>query len=231
MLNVVEMKERSKIVSVIVCMFMILIASPSLAQMKMSPKKNTSVTNAAMLKTDMRKLWEDHIIWTRNVILCLVDDLPGTDPAVRRLLQNQDDIGDAIKLYYGEDAGKALTDLLYSHILIAVELVKVAKEGNTIALDEVNNRWNANSDEIAEFLCKANPTWKLAEMKAMMTDHLKLTAEEVIQRIKKKYDADIIAFDRVHDEILEMSDMISDGIIKQFPEKFMTITNKKIAAE
>jgi len=174
------------------------------------------------LKSGMRKLWEDHVTWTRNVILCLVDDLPGTDQAVKRLLQNQVDIGNAIKPYYGEDAGNKLTDLLTPHITIAAEVVKAAKAGNTTALDEANKRWYANANEIAGFLSEANPEWDLAHMKMMMDDHLKLTTDEAVQRIKKNYEADAAAYDKVHDEILKMSDMLADGIIKQFPEKFST---------
>ena len=57
-------------------------------------------------------------------------------------------------------------------------------------------------------------------MQMMMNDHLKLTTDEAVQRIKKNYDADIVAYDKVHEEILKMSGMLADGIIKQFPEKF-----------
>jgi hypothetical protein len=57
-------------------------------------------------------------------------------------------------------------------------------------------------------------------MKTMMHDHLKLTTDEALARIKKDYDADIKAYDKVHDEILLMSDMLTEGIVKQFPDKF-----------
>jgi hypothetical protein len=77
-----------------------------------------------------------------------------------------------------------------------------------------------NADEISGFLSKANPNWKLNDMKKMMHDHLKLTTDEAVARIKKDYDADIAAYDKVHNEILEMADMLTDGIVKQFPEKF-----------
>lgn len=172
------------------------------------------------LKIAMNKLWEDHVTWTRNVILCLVDGVPGADQAVKRLMQNQTDIGNAVKPYYGDDAGNKLTELLKAHIAISADVVKSAKAGNKIALDSANKKWYANADEISAFLSKANPNWALADMQMMMNDHLKLTTDEAVQRIKKDYDADIKAYDKVHDEILKMSAMLSDGIIKQFPEKF-----------
>lgn len=221
------MKKATTFFSVITVMIAVLISSPSFGQMKMESKKTVSTVSAATLKTNMRKLWEDHVTWTRNVILCLVDELPGTDQAIKRLLQNQVDIGNAIKPFYGEAAGNKLTKLLKEHIIIAADVVNAAEAGNTVALNKANKKWYANADEISEFLCKANPKWDLKDMKMMMNDHLKLTTNEAVQRIKKNYDADVIAYDKVHNEILQMSDMLANGIIKQFPEKFKTGGNMK----
>ena len=183
-------------------------------------KSAIQTSDAEQLRTAMRKLWEDHVTWTRNVIFCLVDNLPGADQAVKRLLQNQDDIGNAVKSYYGDDAGKKMTDLLHAHINISADVVKSAKINDSKALDIASKKWSDNADQISDFLCKANPNWKLDDMKMMMHDHLKLTTDEAVARIKKDYDSDIKAYDSVHEEILKMSDMLSDGIIKQFPDKF-----------
>jgi hypothetical protein len=172
------------------------------------------------LKTNMRKLWEDHVTWTRNVIFNIIDDLPGTNQAVTRLLKNQDDIGDAIKPIYGQEAGKKLTELLRTHITQAADLLQAAKKDDNAAFDNINKHWKENADEIATFLSKANPNWKLNEMKKMMQDHLSLTTEEAVARKKKDYDADVKAYEKVHNEILEMSDMLTMGIVKQFPDKF-----------
>jgi hypothetical protein len=174
------------------------------------------------LHAAMRKLWEDHITWTRNVIFNIIDDLPGTDDAVARLLRNQDDIGDAIKPYYGDDAGKQLTGLLKTHITQAADLLKAAKKDDKATFDKLNNDWKKNADQIAEFLSKANPNWKLDDMKKMMQNHLSYTLDEATARKKKDYKADVIAYDKVHDEILEMADMLTHGIMKQFPDKFKT---------
>ena len=202
------------LVSVSIALFLFL--SPLQAQMDMSHNKSKS----EQLRMAMHKLWEDHIVWTRNVILNIMDDLPGTDQAVNRLLQNQDDIGNAVNPFYGEAGGKELTRLLREHITTAADLLKAAKTGNNSTFDAANKKWFANADEISGFLSKANPNWKLNDMKKMMNDHLTLTTDEAVARLKKDYVADVKAYDKVHEEILMMADMLTDGIIKQFPGKF-----------
>jgi hypothetical protein len=213
------MNTTKKISTPIILFLVVLISSPTFGQMNMKSNELTSVVDKVELKTEMRKLWVDHIIWTRNVIFCLVDNLPGADNAVKRLLLNQDDIGKAFIPYYGEKAGNQLTELLYPHITIFPEVIKAAKTGDKIALDKANIRWYENADEISEFLCKLNPTWELADMKLMMHNHLKLTTEEAMNRIKKDYVADVVTYDKVHHEILIMADMFSEGISKQNLEK------------
>lgn len=184
--------------------------------MKMEAKSSKSED----LRIAMHKLWEDHVVWTRNVIFNIMDNLPGTNQAVGRLLQNQEDIGNAIKPYYGAAAGTELTRLLKEHITIAATLLQVAKEGNNANFEAANNKWLANADEIAAFLSKANAAWKPDDMKKMMRDHLALTTEEAVARLKKDYAADVLAYDKVHDEILAMADMLAAGIVTQFPQKF-----------
>ena len=195
---------------------------PLKAQMGKMDDKHIFKTEAAdQLRTDLRKLWEDHAMYTRNVILNIIDDLPGTDEAVSRLLQNQVDIGNAIKPIYGSEAGNKLAELLKEHIVIAAELLKAAKANNDAGFKTINTKWFKNADDIATFLSSANQKyWPLDGMKKMMHDHLDLTTQEAVARLKKDYEADITAFDKARAELMEMSDMLAVGIIKQFPEKF-----------
>jgi hypothetical protein len=169
----------------------------------------------------MRKLWEDHITWTRLTIVSLSNDLPDTGPTVQRLLQNQDDIGDAIKPFYGDAAGEQLSALLRDHILIAAEIIQAAKAGDTSAQNDAIGRWYANADAIAVFLNSANPeNWPLDEMKAMMREHLDLTLQEAVAYLTGDHAASVAAYDQIHLQALDMADMLSDGIIRQFPQKF-----------
>jgi len=169
----------------------------------------------------MRKLWEDHVTWTRLYIVSAVADLPDKATAAKRLLQNQTDIGDAIKPFYGEAAGNALTALLRPHILIAAEVVDAAIAGDNAGVQDALMRWYANSDEIADFLSAANPdNWPQNEMRAEMRHHLDVTLEEAQARLRGDWAGDVAAYDMIHEHILGMADILSAGIIRQFPRKF-----------
>ena len=173
------------------------------------------------LRQEMRRLWEDHITWTRLAIISLTTDAPDTEATVGRLLENQTDIGDAVKPFYGEAAGNELTRQLRLHILIAADVVAAARAGDQAALADAQARWLANADDIAAVLNSVNPKyWELETMKAEMHKHLDLTTQEAVARLQGNWSADVAAYDQIHEHILHMSDLLSSGLVKQFPNRF-----------
>jgi len=172
----------------------------------------------------MRKLWEDHITWTRQFIVSAATGsgaLPDIGPTTERLLDNQTDIGNALKPFYGDAAGDQVTALLREHILTAGQLIAAAKAGDADAVAAASAAWYANAHQIAVALHGLNPDhWALTELDAMMKDHLDLTLDEAVARLQGRYADDIAAYDKVHAEILSMADMLSDGIVAQFPSRF-----------
>jgi hypothetical protein len=176
--------------------------------------------SAVRLREDMRKLWSDHVIWTREYIVAAIEGSPDANAAATRLLKNQDDIGGAVAGFYGKDAGDKLTGLLKQHILTAVDLIAAAKANDQAKYAATDQRWKKNGEEIADFLSQANPNWPKATLTSMMATHLATTTKEVVARLNKKWDDDAAAFDEVYTHILHMADALSDGIIKQFPQKF-----------
>jgi hypothetical protein len=175
---------------------------------------------AGNLQQAMRKLWTDHVVWTRAYVVAAVAGTPDASAAAARLLKNQEDIGAAVATYYGKAAGDQLTVLLKEHISIAVDIIKHAKAGAKALQQQASDRWTKNGEDIATFLSKANPNWPRATLVSMMNMHLKTTTDEVVARLTGNWDADVRAYDAVYDHILAMADALSAGIIKQFPEKF-----------
>jgi hypothetical protein len=181
------------------------------------PKLEKAVT----FHDGMRKLWEDHIVWTRGFIVSVAHDLPDAGVTAGRLLENQVHIGDALKPYYGDAAGNLVTALLHEHILIAAEILTAAKAGDDAAVAEALGRWYENGDEIADALSSLNRRhWPKDELRMMMEEHLNTTLAEAVSRLSGDYAADIADYDVVHAHILVMADFLSNGIIEQQPHKF-----------
>jgi len=182
---------------------------------------SSATTTPVDLRLNMRKLWEDHITWTRLYIVSAEAGARDADATAGRLLQNQVDIGNAIKPFYGDAAGDQLTALLRDHILTAADLITAAKAGDNAKLTAAKTKWYANADQIADFLAAANPKyWPADQMRTEMHSHLDNTLDEAVAHLKGDYPADIAASDRIHDQILGMADMLAGGITSQFPGKF-----------
>jgi hypothetical protein len=182
--------------------------------------------SATDLRNGMRKLWADHTTYTRAYIVSAVAGLPDLSAVTQRLLRNQDDIGNAIKPIYGEDAGKKLGALLRDHILIAADIVKAAKANDSKGVDAGEKKWKGNADDMAAFLAGANPNWKKPMLTDMLHKHLDFVTKQVVARIKQDWAGDIQAYDAGFDHMMMFADMLSDGIIKQNPNKIIHVSER-----
>lgn len=66
---------------------------PSMTPVMGPPFRPQPTHEAAAFHDAMRKLWEDHVTWTRLAIVSFAGDLPDLPATQRRLLRNQTDIG------------------------------------------------------------------------------------------------------------------------------------------
>jgi hypothetical protein len=182
---------------------------------------NLNQTKITELRISLHNLWVEHIVWTRQYVVAAAADQPDASFAAERLLKNQEDIGNAIKSFYGVQAGNQLTSQLKDHITIAVDLPEAAKSGNSTALEEIERKWYANADEIATFLSAANPNWTKENMLSMLNEHLSLTETEAVARLMGDYATDVTTFDALYKHALSMGDEFTAGIVKQFQERFV----------
>jgi hypothetical protein len=181
--------------------------------------KSTS-PKALSLTLALRRLWADHVIWTREYVVAAIASAPDADAVAGRLLKNQEDIGNTVVPFYGEAAGSRLTELLKEHITIAVDLVAAAKSGDQAKLSEADAAWDRNAASIASFLANANPNWPEKDVADLLSQHLALTKNEAVARLESRWEDDIEAFDQIFTEILTVADVLAAGIVKQFPKKF-----------
>lgn len=169
-----------------------------------------------MIMNTFRKLWEQHIMWTRSFIISTAENLQDKDMVTKRLLQNPGDFANVLMMFYGKEKADKFEELLRQHLLISADLLNNAKAGNQKGADEARKKWYANADVIAEFLASINPYWSFKQWQMMLYDHLKETDNEAVQRLNKQYAMDINTYDKIEDMALMMADYMSRGILEQF---------------
>lgn len=168
------------------------------------------------LLNEMRKLWEEHIVWTRLFIISALAELPDLDVTTKRLLRNPSDFAGVLNIFYGRQKADTFRSLLEEHLKIAGSIVESAKAKNTKAVDQYTKLWYGNADRIAAFLAGINPNWSEEEWRNLLHDHLRMTADEATARLSGEYLKDSIIFDMIEEQALTMADVMTAGMIKQF---------------
>lgn len=169
-------------------------------------------TNKQDLQHLMDRLWAEHVIWTRLYIIAVLNNVTSASDTAARLMFNQEEIGNAIGSLYGRSAGNKLTELLKSHISIAVQLISAIQSNNTYMINLASEAWYKNADDISVFLSSANPYIPENEMKKMMRNHLDLTSEEVQAQYRQDWSVDIKTFDKVMQQAMHMSKVLTNAI-------------------
>lgn len=173
-----------------------------------------------ILLKNMNLVWEQHIMWTRMLLISIAENLNDLEATKTRLLENPIDIANIFRRYYGNNVASIIQKLLTEHLVIGQDLIVALKNNNQNLTKELTDKWYRNADDMARAFSSINPFYPEEEVRNMLYEHLRLTTEEVTARLGKDYSADIRAFDLVQKEILDMSQFFVDGIVRQFPNQF-----------
>jgi hypothetical protein len=182
----------------------------------------TAVANKASyaLAKEMHRLWTDHAVWTRNFVIASLDARPDAEEAAARLLCNQQDIGRAFAKHYGRRTANRLSALLKQHVMTLVDLLEAARNVDRPQFTKVNSDWTDNITEVGSLLCATNPVWDPDVVRGLLQMHLSLVTAQITARLEENFDADVDAFDQDLTALLTLADTLTDGIVRDFADKF-----------
>lgn len=156
----------------------------------------------------MNLVWQEHIMWTRLLLISIAEDLKDLEATQTCLLKNPKDIADVFRPYYRNLIANEIEKLLTEHLVIGKDLIVALKNNNQEQANLLNTKWCQNADRMAEAFNSINPYYPKEEIQNMLYEHLRLTTIEVNARLKGDYVADINAYDMVQNEILKMSSFL-----------------------
>ncbi len=212
-LQILIMKKALQIILNIV---LLSIALTSNAQKLNTPSENDK---RLVFKAEMSRLWIDNAIWSRQAILCLVDRLPGTEESLYRLMINQEDMGRMFTRFYGREKGDEFCDLISSNTALTISIIR-NKSRNSGDSEAARAKMNYNVNKIINYLVSVNPNWTKEELSYLINLQSKLFDTQLQSRVNSNFSYDIETFDRIISETYRLSDVLSEGIMKQFPERF-----------
>lgn len=174
--------------------------------------------DAIKLKLHMRKLWTDHTIFTKQLIVDILCDLPSIDYTIDRLVRSQEQTGNCFKTFFGEVASDNLVKLLKENITIEIDLLKSIKIGNNDGATTLEDQWTTNIENMSTLLGTINQQYSIDELSDIFKTHLILTKYQFIARMNSDYNAEIMYFDMGLNHMLRISDCLTEGLIENFSD-------------
>ncbi len=179
-------------------------------------KPNGLSPSAIALILALRRLWTEHVLWTRSFLISTIMDNPDLEAVTKRLLRNPADFKTQLQTVYGPQIAKQFENLFTEHLSIASEYINAIKAKNTEVMKAKREAWYENATDIATFLGEINPNFNKMAWEQMLFEHLAFTEKQVAELMKEQYAKSIAEFDATHLQALRMADEMARGIIAQF---------------
>lgn len=190
---------------------------------------------AEHLTTAAHKLLGNYVQRIRSHIVSILDSAADATAIDEQLTKDTAAIGDVVRAYYGSPAGEEVGLYLKKIALGIADVARAVKSGKNI--DDLKTNLLRDVEFFATLLQGANPMyWPAPAVRDLLTQAVDAWVAQIQARERKQWAEDIAIADRIANiftgtgignDVVDFAKTFAEGIIKQFPEKFGTITPMK----
>lgn len=178
--------------------------------------QNTVQRDEIDLNNDMRKAWQQHNYWARMYMTSLYNTLGDLNEVGTRLMQTPEDIASVYDKFYPLSVINQLTALLTEHTRLTGEVMKATQHPEMAGMENVERQWYQNAEQVAKLLSSINSEYSYDDILKALTRHLDMTKRQMLAALNQEFDEEIRIFDESENQILEMADYLTNGLLEQF---------------
>lgn len=175
---------------------------------------------APKLQADLRTLWHDHVVQTREYAMAAkADDKARADKAAAGVVANATSISNAVASFYGAPAGDEMLRLLGGHWGGVKALTDAQRKADEAGVQKAMDGLIANAGEIAVFLAGANPNLPEEAVRGLLVAHGGHHAAQVKQIMAGDTAGEAVTWTAMQAHMDVIADALAGAIAKQFPDK------------
>lgn len=187
--------------------------------------------NTLVFRMDSRTLWTRYSLGLINFSVAIDGEIHSSPLVEIRLYNIALNLGNYFGPYYGISSAYTIGQLFITYAKIATDFVRAIYAGES--LDQFNARWVTTVDEISTYLNSLNPNyWPKPLLVDRFTQLYKTWTDNIVARHSKDIAQDTVSLDAIikvavsgipdhqQSNYLSIADLISRGIVMQFPVLF-----------
>lgn len=177
-------------------------------------------TDSSDLRKDLNLKMAEHIGFTSEALKASYDESASSTAAIDELDKNSNELADIVGDFYGDQARATFLKMWQDHITYFVNYTVSARNNDQEGKDQALSDLEDYSREAAEFFAGLNSSLSVDSTKPLFTQHRDLVIASMDDYAAKKYPESFDKESQAYSQAGKIADTISDGIVKQFPDKF-----------
>jgi len=174
----------------------------------------TNIYGTTNLLINLRNLWLDLAIWTRNYMVSIISGFGNASAVGERLYGIPIDFYSRLQMVFGSQRAQGFVNLLSQHIAVMMYTAGAMKDGDQDALNRNTQLLYQNANDLANYLVGLNPYWSTIQWNTLLEQYINMTLQEMVALASGDFERDIDIFDRITYYTVFLADYLTEGIVQ-----------------